>query len=175
MRLYPSILLVIVIEAVFDLQNFGKNMIQDILSTKKPGFYTDLSNTIDDFRNFDEYLTFDPILSSRREAVFRYEPKTPVYYLKQSRSIALPHGAVDFILEQSHGDCRDVRGRHELRTVENRILFDSRLKGGRIWIPEGCGLYVHQIIRTIRFGELSPVVVRQIRVSNRNGQRPQIP
>ena len=185
MRLYPSILLVIVIEAVFDLQNnegfvafneseFGKNMIQDILSTEIAGFYADLSNTIDDFRHFDEYLTFDPISSSRLAAVFRYEPETPVYHLRQNRSIALPHGGVAFILEKSHGDCRDIRGGNALTTSGNRILFYSRSDGGSIWIPEGCGLYVQQIIRSITFDKFSPLRARQIRFSNRNGQRPQI-
>ena len=121
------------------------------------------------------------ILTSRDKAVFRYEPETPVYHLRQNRSIALPHISADFILTKSYGDCRDIRGGNTLTTSGNRLFFSSRAHRGSIWhqrsiwIPEGCALYVHQIKQTITFGTFGPVqVARQIRFSNRNGQRPQI-
>lgn len=122
-------------------------MVQDVVTTQIAGFYSDLITVLEDFRDFEEVLTFD------RTAVFRYQPPTPVYHLKQKHVFALPK-QVDLMLTQAYGDCNRVElsGDAEMQRNEGQIVITAATGGSTMYVPDNCALYVARIDKHCRVG-----------------------
>ena len=119
------------------------------------------------------FFTFQRFSRDRAVAIFQYKPATPIYHLRQNQFITLPPSRLDFVLRKSHGDCTDLslqknsRRDQTLKKLPTGETISFTMRGGRIWVPEACVLYVSQIERSVAIGTRNVVLHRQITFSTR--------
>lgn len=165
-------LVVVVVNAAKKLDffretDFGQNMIQDVIENQIGAFYTDLSTSVSNFRDFKELLTFDRLGRGSSSLVFRYDSPILMYHLKQNHEIEIPDDIEITLLIKSE-NCANLR-------LENRVINPKTatidLRRGRLWIPDRCVLY---LTRLERICWLPNQLRQQLAFFYRNNQRPQI-